>query len=204
MTRRAALGERDPVAVAPDAGEVLEVRRAVARAVGVVPEADRHRRHRPGDDQLALLADQRAAVRRERLDRAAEVAAADLALPDRDQRRGADERGAHVGAAGDRLEVDRWADRLVHVAEALGRQRRARRADALEPRQVARLGRPQPSLRQAMRYGADVPKYVTPPRPPAATAPRGRGAPATRRTARCRVHGEPGERGSSTSSSRSC
>ena len=36
---RAVVGERDPVAVAPHAGEVLEVGGAVPRAVGVVPEA---------------------------------------------------------------------------------------------------------------------------------------------------------------------
>ena len=36
--RAPALGEHDPVAEAPDAGEVVEVRGAVARAVGVVPE----------------------------------------------------------------------------------------------------------------------------------------------------------------------
>src|SRR4029079_14144875 len=50
---RAALADRDPVAVAPDAGDVLEVRRPVARAVGVTPEADWHRREGLRDDELA-------------------------------------------------------------------------------------------------------------------------------------------------------
>ena len=40
------VGEGDPVAVAPHAGEVLEVGGAVPGPVGVAPEADRHRRHR--------------------------------------------------------------------------------------------------------------------------------------------------------------
>ena len=88
------------------------------------------------------LADDRATVGVEGLDRAAEVAAADLALPHRHQRRGADERGADIGAAGDRLQMDRWADRLVDVAEALHRQRRARRADAPDRREVGQLAGP--------------------------------------------------------------
>ena len=53
----AAIVERDPVAVPPHARVRIEVGRSVPRAVGVAPEADRHRRHRLGDDQLTLLAD---------------------------------------------------------------------------------------------------------------------------------------------------
>ena len=41
----AVVGEGDPVAVAPDAGVHLEVAVAVAAAVGVVPEVDRHGGH---------------------------------------------------------------------------------------------------------------------------------------------------------------
>ena len=62
--RAAALGEHDPVAEAPEAREVVEVRRAVAGIAGVVPEAHRHRRHRLADDELAELADDRLAVGR--------------------------------------------------------------------------------------------------------------------------------------------
>ena len=106
---RSVVGERHPVAVAPHARELLEVGGAVLAAVRVAPEPDRHRGHRLGDHQLARDA-RRAdlAVGRERLDRAAEEAAADLAGPHRLQRRGADERRADVGAAADR--VDRHAD----------------------------------------------------------------------------------------------
>ncbi len=57
----ALLVERDPVAVPPHPRVRLEVRGPQPRAVGVAPEADRHRRHRPGDHQLALLADDRPA-----------------------------------------------------------------------------------------------------------------------------------------------
>ena len=42
----AALGDLDPVAVAPDARVVVEVAGRVALAVGVVPEVERHRGHR--------------------------------------------------------------------------------------------------------------------------------------------------------------
>ena len=59
--RRAAVGDLDPVAVAPDAGVGLEVGLAVARAVVVAPEVDRHRRHRAGEHELADLADVRVA-----------------------------------------------------------------------------------------------------------------------------------------------
>ena len=59
--RRAALGELDPVPVAPDARERVEVARAVALPVLVAPEAERHRRHRLGDHELADLADERRA-----------------------------------------------------------------------------------------------------------------------------------------------
>ena len=62
----AALGHLHPVAVPPDAGEGGEVGVAVARAVGVVPEAQRHRRHRLGDDELADLAGHAAGRRRSR------------------------------------------------------------------------------------------------------------------------------------------
>src|SRR3712207_8017334 len=51
----AALGDLHPVAVPPDAGPRLEVGLAVPGPVGVVPEAQRHRGHRLGDDQLAEL-----------------------------------------------------------------------------------------------------------------------------------------------------
>src|SRR5262249_55019530 len=71
----AALGEEDPVALAPDASEEVEVRGAVAPALGVVPEAHRHRRHRVGHDHLAELADDLVALLVEGLDVDAQAAA---------------------------------------------------------------------------------------------------------------------------------
>ena len=49
--------DADPVAVAPDAGVVLEVGLAQPRAVLVVPEGDRHRGHGLGEHELADLVD---------------------------------------------------------------------------------------------------------------------------------------------------
>ena len=77
----AALGELDPVALAPHPGVEVEVRGAVARAVRVAPERDRHRGHRRGDHQLAELADRRfvaLGVERVRVD--AQARPGDLAL----------------------------------------------------------------------------------------------------------------------------
>ena len=70
--RGAAVGDLDPVAVAPDAGEHLEVALAVAAPVAVAPEVDRHRRHRLGDDELADLVHERLSLGAPRLDAGAE------------------------------------------------------------------------------------------------------------------------------------
>src|SRR5207302_8976181 len=48
----AALGDGDPVAVPPDARVHIEIGLPVTLAGLVAPEADRHARHRRGDDQL--------------------------------------------------------------------------------------------------------------------------------------------------------
>src|SRR5690606_27920241 len=56
------------VAVAPDAGEALEIRRAKLAPVRVVPEAERHRRERRCADELALAAANRPASFVEYLD----------------------------------------------------------------------------------------------------------------------------------------
>src|SRR5438093_4758322 len=55
-------GDLDPITVAPDTWVHLEIALAVAPALRVVPEEQRHRGHRLGDDELAYLADDRDAV----------------------------------------------------------------------------------------------------------------------------------------------
>ncbi len=127
--------------MAPDAGVDVEVGGAVARAVRVAPEGHRHRGHRRRDHQLALLADHRAPGLIERLDARPQVAAGDLAGPDRNQRAAADERGADVGAAAHRGEQDVALDGVVHPVEALGGERRAGGADAAQRAQVVARAR---------------------------------------------------------------
>ena len=63
----AAVGhDHDPVAVPPDARIVGEIASPVPLAAGVIPESDRHRRHRLGQHELADLADDGPAGRRRR------------------------------------------------------------------------------------------------------------------------------------------
>src|SRR5581483_5875851 len=94
-------GDLRPVTVAPDIGIFLEICRAVLRAVGIVPETDRHRGKRPGADELAFLADHRTAVFVVHLHRHAETFGLDLAAPHRCGRVAEDEARHDVGAAGD-------------------------------------------------------------------------------------------------------
>ena len=110
-------------------GYMLEVAGAVAAAVLVAPEEDRHRGHRLGDDQLADLVDHGVAVLVPGLDRGAERAALQLAAVDGQERDAADEGGAEVGAAAGREEPGVGAEVLVDPVEALGREGRAGRAD---------------------------------------------------------------------------
>jgi hypothetical protein len=58
----AGLVDHEPIAVTPHAGEVVEVGGPVAGPVFVTPETKRHRRHRLGQHQLALLAEDRPTV----------------------------------------------------------------------------------------------------------------------------------------------
>ena len=154
----APVGDGDPVTVAPDPGIAVEIGGPVAGAVRVAPESDRHRRHRLGDDQLALLADHRAAVARRR-PRPRQPRQRQAISPARTGSSGtaADERGAHVGAAADRREHHVVGDRVVDPLETLGRQRRAGRPDAAQGAQVGIVAPARsPALRQAIRNGALV------------------------------------------------
>ena len=133
---RAARGDRDPVAVAPNAGIFVEVSGAVPRPVSVTQEPDRHRRHRSGDHQLALLVDHRPAGLVERLDVGAEIAARDLPCPYRGERIATDERRADVGATADRRQHHVGLHGVVHPVELIDRQRRPGRAHGAKVRQV--------------------------------------------------------------------
>ena len=131
---RSVIGE--PVAVAPDPGPRLEVGGAHPRAVGVAPQADRHRGHRRRDHELPLHADAWPALGIERLHPGAEHPAADLPGPDRNERRRPEEPGAQVRAAAQRPERDGARDVLGDPPEPGRRQRRPRRADAAQRHEV--------------------------------------------------------------------
>ena len=140
---RAAVGDRDPVAVAPDAGPRLEVGGAHPRAVGVAPEADRHRRHRRGDHELALLADDAAGPSGSNASTRA-PSIRQLISPAQTGTSGDGPRnaGAQVGAAAERAELDRRPRRASATQRKPGRrQRRAGRADAAQ-RATGRASRP--------------------------------------------------------------
>src|SRR5262249_31179454 len=79
----AMLGQLHIVAVMPDVGIALEIGGAIAFAVGIIPESDRHRRKWRRADQLTLLALDRFALVVPDLDLHAEAAHLDLAAPDR-------------------------------------------------------------------------------------------------------------------------
>ena len=129
-TQLPALREPDPVALAPDAGEHLEVRAAVEGAVAVSPQLDRHRRHRPRDHELAR-------ARRRRGSPFGSKASA--ATPSRrpeispsytgSSMRAAHDPAADVGAAAAVDQQHVGPELLVDVAVALGRERRAGRAE---------------------------------------------------------------------------
>src|SRR5674536_392442 len=89
----------------------------IAGALGVVPEEDRHRRHRLGDHQLTYLSLHGVSLVVVRLHFGAEGAALQLSLADRQQRAAGDERRAHVGAAADRANQAVGLDVLVKPAE---------------------------------------------------------------------------------------
>ena len=128
--RGSPVGDHDPVAVPPDPGVSVEVALAVARSVVVAPEADRHRRHRLGDHELAHLVRERVALGIPRLDSGPERASLKLAEIHRQGGHAADEGSTDIGSAGGREQPSLGPQLLIDPVEALGRQRRAGRADA--------------------------------------------------------------------------
>ena len=136
----APLGDRDPVAVAPDTRVVLEVRVAVP--------ATRRRRPRSRPASTASVRSARAHPARRRptspsssnaVHRCTEVAARDLALPHRCHRAPADERRAHIGAAGDRRQ-QRIRARRDRRSSGTRRPAAARRSNR-SPRRSVRSNR---------------------------------------------------------------
>ena len=141
-------------------GERSRSRPAGIRAVGIVPEADRHRRERLGADELTLLR-RTGCRRRPDVDRHAQARCPGFRRARRAAGIAEHEAGDDVGAAGDRGEVHVRLDRVVDVFEALG--------DSGEP--VEAIGRRaprswvSPARRRALAARIDVlaetPKSVT-------------------------------------------
>ena len=130
----AVLRDLAPVAVAPHAGKALVIRRAVFRAVLVVPEAERHRRKRRRAHELALLAGcKRMPPVVEHLDPHPHEPALELPAPHGNDR-------AAAGEARD------WDVFLINLAETCQRKNNRRRAGldfltgyALSRRTAARI-----------------------------------------------------------------
>nr|POF13725.1 peroxisomal membrane protein 2 [Quercus suber] len=149
------------VAVVPDAGEAVEVRRAVLGVAGGAPEAHRLAGEGPRAHQVARLAAgghvrARVVPRRHRHP---EPQRLDLARVDWPQRARRAEERDDVRAAGDGAEVD-GAEGAVDVAECRGRKRRAGRVDAAERGEREALGARQQGFllehREVLGAGAKV------------------------------------------------
>ena len=122
--------------MAPDAGVALEIRGAITRAVGVAPEAQRHRGQRLPADQLAGAAGDRPALLVERREIDPQARRLDLAGVDRLRRHAEHEAADDVGAAGDAGEMDVRLDLAVDPLEAGPRERRSGREDGAQRREA--------------------------------------------------------------------
>ena len=199
----AALGEEDPVALAPDAGVDVEVGGAVALVARVVPQAHRHRGHRLGDHHLAQLAHDHVAVGVEGLDVGAQAAAGDLAVVDRLQEAARDEGAADVGAAAAVEAQDVGTELLVDVVVALARQRRAGEAERADAREVVVAAELQARLAAGHEEGrADAHEASAASPRPAATGTTGRATSGRRRSSRSMRARAARRRARSTSSTR--
>ncbi|MNI78585.1 hypothetical protein D3C73_1349720 [compost metagenome] len=100
MDQPAAVGKLfGVVALGPDAGELAEVGSLELFAVGVVPQADGHRRKVPGTHQLAFFTNHRLTLVVPYLHGHAQALALDLATAHRLPGVAVDETGDDVGAA---------------------------------------------------------------------------------------------------------
>ena len=157
--KAAARGPLAVVAVAPRAGKALEIRRAVAAPVRIVPEAYRHRRKRQRANELALLTGgQGLAAVPEHCDAHAEPGSLQLAAVDRGYGIAQREAGHDVRPSGDRREEHVGLDGAVDVVEALVRKGRSRRQDRAQRGQAVAARRLQARLldgRVVLRAGAE-------------------------------------------------
>src|SRR5690606_17751522 len=113
------------ITMGPHAGKALEVGGAVAAAVRVVPEAQRHGWESANADQLALLTSDPLPLVVPYLHRHAQPRALQFAAPDWLQRIAERKAGDDIGTTGNGRQLHVPFDVAVHIVEALRRQRRA-------------------------------------------------------------------------------
>src|SRR6478609_10358031 len=97
----------------PHAGVLVEIRIAVSRAVRIVPEPDRHRRHGRDDDELAHLFMHLPARGVEAASVHPETRRGQLAEIDRQPWRAGDEGAAHIGTTSAGVKPDLASELVV-------------------------------------------------------------------------------------------
>ncbi len=122
----------DPIAVAPDAGEFLEVAGAKALVAGIVPEEKRHGGERRGEDEFTDGAERCLLLFIPRFDFCAETEALEFAGVDGLVGIREDEGAANVGAAADGAELDVAFHFVVDPVKAFRGQGRAGGTDAAQ------------------------------------------------------------------------
>ena len=134
-------GDLCVVSVRPDPSGVVEVRRAKARAVRVVPEAQGAGGKRARTHQLAFLTHERAAVVAADFHGHAQPRGLNLTAVHGQHRGAAHKAGQNIGAAGDTGQADIGFNVAVDVVKTLVGQRRAGREHTAQTAQVMAVHR---------------------------------------------------------------
>ena len=154
------LGDLREVSVAPDAGVLVEVCGAVARAVVGAEEAEGHGGEGAAAHELPFLAARRPSGVVEDGDVHSERQGLDLAAPHRRRRVAADETRHDVRPTGHGAQAQVAADLLVYEIEALGCEGGARREHAAHGAEVVTLrgldARLRGSVDEFRRHAEDV------------------------------------------------
>src|SRR5689334_25122190 len=134
-------GDLRPITVSPDAGEVIEVGSAVLRAVGIIPERDRHARERLRANELTRNQSHWATAVIENIDRHSQPRRLNLATVHRQNRIAEYETGDDVAAATDAGEMNVGFDLFVDVVEAAVGKGTSRRQNRFQSRELVRFPR---------------------------------------------------------------
>ncbi len=115
--------EADQIALAPLARIHFEIGGAIPLETGIVPEVQRHRRNRPGDDQLTLAVKQPVSPLVPGLGGDTQARRLNLAGVNRQYRHSTDESGRDVRAPANRHQVQIGGHMSVYPLEDLNRRR---------------------------------------------------------------------------------